>query len=90
MIWFNGGPGCSSLYGLLYENGPCVVGDESDELFENEFTWAKKFNMLYLEHPAGIGYSYSKDRPGFNDITQSYDTLKALNLFYEKFPEFKN
>jgi len=44
--------------------------------------------MLYIESPAGVGYSYARSKVSFNDITSSYDNLKALNLFFDKFPEF--
>jgi len=29
VLWFNGGPGCSSLLGFISENGPFKIDDNS-------------------------------------------------------------
>lgn len=48
IVWFNGGPGCSSLSGLLAEYGPFFVNRYGTSLFENVYTWNKAANMLFL------------------------------------------
>lgn len=57
LVWFTGGPGCSSLAALLLENGPFVFKPEKHELEVNENAWNKRANVLYLELPAGVGFS---------------------------------
>ena len=39
ILWLNGGPGCSSLYGALNENGPFVFNLGTNDLRVNEFSW---------------------------------------------------
>jgi carboxypeptidase C (cathepsin A) len=57
-IWLNGGPGGSSLMGLMEENGPCFVGPDSKETFLNPWSWNNEVNMLYLDQPTQVGFSY--------------------------------
>lgn len=57
IFWFNGGPGCSSLLGFMQEHGPYVMDDETDFFFKNEYSWNKEANIVYIESPAGVGFS---------------------------------
>lgn len=89
VLWLNGGPGCSSLDGLLAEHGPFLVNDDGKTLRNNPFSWNKVANVLYLEAPAGVGFSYSTD--GIyetNDDKTADDNHAALRYFFSVYPEF--
>uniref|UniRef100_UPI0037E8CCBF lysosomal protective protein n=1 Tax=Semicossyphus pulcher TaxID=241346 RepID=UPI0037E8CCBF len=89
VLWLNGGPGCSSLDGFLSENGPFHVNDDGATLYENKLSWNKIANLLYLESPAGVGYSYSDDQKYATDDDQvADDNYEALQSFFVKFPNF--
>ncbi|KAM3877493.1 lysosomal protective protein [Diretmus argenteus] len=89
VLWLNGGPGCSSLDGFLSENGPFHVNDNGATLYENKLSWNKIANVLYLEAPAGVGYSYSDDQKyKTNDDQVADDNYLALQSFFVKFPNF--
>jgi carboxypeptidase C (cathepsin A) len=94
IIWTNGGPGCSSLLGWATENGPWLQPDNSTEFFENPHSWNKNASVLYVEHPAGVGYSYCDPAiPAdckFDDLTDSEDNLALLVEWFAKYPEYKN
>nr|XP_014349153.1 PREDICTED: lysosomal protective protein-like isoform X2 [Latimeria chalumnae] len=89
VLWLNGGPGCSSLDGFLSENGPFHVNDDGATLYINEFSWNKIANVLYLEAPAGVGYSYSVDKNYQTDDDKvAENNYLALQSFFVKFPNF--
>lgn len=92
VIWFNGGPGCSSLDGFLSEHGPFVFEDDQTALNGsfNPWSWNNAANMLYIEAPAGVGFSpssvpYTGDN--YNDNVTMVDNYEALLTFFEGFPE---
>ncbi|XP_028930394.1 lysosomal protective protein [Ornithorhynchus anatinus] len=88
VLWLNGGPGCSSMEGILEENGPYRIHSDSF-LYENPFSWNKVASVLYLESPAGVGYSYSLSRNyQINDEQVAADNYQALQCFFAKFPSF--
>ena len=48
VLWFNGGPGHSSLEGLLMGNGPFRIDDSGESFDYNDYAFNTKANMLYL------------------------------------------
>jgi cathepsin A (carboxypeptidase C) len=92
VLWMNGGPGCSSMDALFYEHGPLLVSENGSKLVENPYTWTKLANVLYLEAPVGVGYSYSDDQADTKKLTDDItatDNLQALKEFFKGFPELK-
>ncbi|KAK7394292.1 hypothetical protein VNO78_14814 [Psophocarpus tetragonolobus] len=92
VLWLNGGPGCSSLgVGAFSENGP--FRPKGEALVWNPFSWNREANMLYLETPIGVGFSYSTDTSsyeGVNDKVTARDNLVFLQNWFIKFPEYRN
>jgi cathepsin A (carboxypeptidase C) len=90
MLWLNGGPGCSSLLGMVTEVGPWVFVDGESTIFYNNYTWLEQVNLLFLEAPAGVGFSYLQNTSYvYNDTNTAEDNFAALlNFFTNKFPEY--
>lgn len=55
VIWLNGGPGCSSMMGLLQENGPCLVNDDGHSTRVNPHSWTEAAHARPVSRSAGIG-----------------------------------
>ena len=91
VLWFNGGPGCSSLLGWSQEHGPYSMDDGTNFWRENEYSWNKEANVIYLESPAGVGYSTCSNisECRSNDDISADDNLAAVLAWYAKFPEYQ-
>ncbi|KAF8544567.1 carboxypeptidase D [Trichophaea hybrida] len=57
VIWLNGGPGCTSLEGLLQENGPFLWQTGTFKPLQNVYSWHKLANVLWVDQPVGTGFS---------------------------------
>ena len=85
-LWLNGGPGCSSLFGLICEIGPVVLDPYSGELKENPYSWNKNANILTIDQPAGVGYSITNDSNyQWNDDLMGENLLTGLKDFINLF-----
>ncbi|XP_069845977.1 lysosomal protective protein [Dipodomys merriami] len=91
VLWLNGGPGCSSLDGLLTEHGPFLIQPDGVTLQYNPYSWNLIANVLYIESPAGVGFSYSDDKVfSTNDTEVAQSNFEALKDFFRLFPEYKD
>uniref|UniRef100_A0A8D0B6T3 Probable serine carboxypeptidase CPVL n=2 Tax=Salvator merianae TaxID=96440 RepID=A0A8D0B6T3_SALMN len=90
LLWLQGGPGGTSMFGLFVEHGPYVV-HKNLTLSERNFPWTSKFSMLYIDNPVGTGFSFTDDAAGYavnqNDVGR--DLYSALIQFFQLFPEYQ-
>ncbi|KAH0726055.1 hypothetical protein KY284_001920 [Solanum tuberosum] len=94
LLWLNGGPGCSSLaYGAMEEIGPFRIHKDGKTLYRNNYTWNQAANLLFLESPAGVGFSYSNissEVKSNGDRNTAIDNIIFLLNWIQRFPEYKN
>nr|GMD15355.1 serine carboxypeptidase-like 25 [Ipomoea batatas] len=93
VVWLNGGPGCSSVaYGASEEIGPFRINKTASGLYLNKFSWNTEVNLLFLETPAGVGFSYtnrSSDLLNTGDYRTAKDSLQFLIRWMDRFPSYK-
>jgi len=82
VLWMTGGPGCSSLLALFYENGPYKINTDLS-LSINPYSWNNNATVLWIDQPVGTGYSYADS----GDIGVVNEQEMADNM-YEFFQHF--
>ncbi|KAH6674188.1 Alpha/Beta hydrolase protein [Halenospora varia] len=80
LIWLNGGPGCSSLEGLLQENGPFIWQYGTYKPVPNPYTWVNLTNVVWVEQPVGTGFSQ-----GIPTATSETDVAAQFLGFWKNF-----
>ncbi|KAH8063419.1 serine carboxypeptidase [Aureococcus anophagefferens] len=74
ILWTNGGPGASSMFGVFVELGPLVLDERSTRtaafektgvpsLFYNEYGWTQLGSVLMFDWPPPVGFSQCGDDP---------------------------
>ncbi|KAF9444865.1 alpha/beta-hydrolase [Macrolepiota fuliginosa MF-IS2] len=90
-LWFNGGPGSSSMIGLVQEHGPCRINNNTDTVSLNPYSWNEQANILYIDQPAGVGYSTGNRVIGTSvDAAHDIWTFIQIWLSDSKFSQYKN
>jgi len=78
VMWLNGGPGCSSLEGLLIETGPFLTVNSGYDLELNAYAWNRNANVVYLDQPVGTGFAHARD----NAYAQSQEEVNIMFMAF--------
>ncbi|XP_039764469.1 venom serine carboxypeptidase-like [Pararge aegeria] len=90
ILWLQGGPGSSSMYGLFEELGPYTVTKDL-KVQAKEHSWSKDHSLLFIDNPVGTGFSFTDSDDGYstNQTTIGENLYKALQQFFQIFPELR-
>ncbi|KYR01979.1 peptidase S10 family protein [Tieghemostelium lacteum] len=91
LIFFQGGPGASSLFSLFVETGPYRILSNLTMVPAN-VTWNSEFHMMYIDNPVGTGFSYTTSDDGYsnNEVEIAQNLYNLLTQFYQIYPEFSD
>uniref|UniRef100_A0A3P8NJK7 Probable serine carboxypeptidase CPVL n=1 Tax=Astatotilapia calliptera TaxID=8154 RepID=A0A3P8NJK7_ASTCA len=91
LLWLQGGPGGTSMFGLFVEHGPYVVY-KNMTVGPRDYAWTARYSVLYIDNPVGTGFSFTEDDRGFaqdqDDVGR--DLYNALTQFFQIFPEYQS
>ncbi|EGD73922.1 serine carboxypeptidase CBP1 [Salpingoeca rosetta] len=91
ILWMTGGPGCSSQLALLFENGPCTVNQDGTATIENPFGWNAQANIIFVDQPAGVGFSYGDaGDEDHNEAMVAEDMYNFLHEFFNAHADLAN
>ncbi|KAJ8723839.1 hypothetical protein PYW07_007819 [Mythimna separata] len=88
IIWLQGGPGASSLFGLFDEIGPLRIENGTAE--KMPITWGSNYSLLFIDNPVGTGFSFTEGEEYGTDEDQiGASLLSFLQQFLLVFPELR-
>lgn len=89
IIWFNGGPACSSLLGLFKIHGPVTFPRTATKPQRNPYSWTRGANIVYVDQPIGTGFSTGNSGNMDNEHNTAA-VVKWLDSFFKTFPEMRS
>lgn len=76
----------------MTEHGPFRPNPDGITLSMNPYSWNRIANVIYLEAPIGVGFSYATN-PAYTyhstDNSTAYDNYAFLQGWFKKFPEYR-
>lgn len=82
LLWLQGGPGGTSMFGLFSENGPYYL-TQNLQLMPRNITWNQNYAMIFIDNPVGVGFSYT-DATGYSTTEEevAQNLYTALSTFF--------
>jgi len=92
LVWLQGGPGASSMYGMFAEIGPFSVAADKKTLLPRSVNWNNKYSLIFIDNPVGTGFSYTASDNGFvkNEDQVGLNLYSTLYQFYQIFEEYRS
>ncbi|EQC31140.1 hypothetical protein SDRG_11324 [Saprolegnia diclina VS20] len=89
IVWLNGGPGASSMTGLLTEMGPYRMQADGS-LKSHPHSWTNVAHMLFFDQPVGTGYTSATSDDGYVNSQEEMaaQLYIALQAFFTLHPEY--
>ncbi len=92
VVWLNGGPGASSLTGLMVEGvGPLLLSSDGEKMSRSPAAWSDVAHVVSWDSPVGSGYSFS-DRGDDGYATSleqvAVELREAMLALYELHPQY--
>lgn len=90
LLWLQGGPGGSSLFGLFSELGPLIAKKDGFSL--RKYHWALNYHLIFIDNPVGTGFSYTKDDEGYcsDQDCVGKGLYNSMQQFLTLFPDLRN
>ncbi|KAJ7770967.1 alpha/beta-hydrolase [Mycena maculata] len=82
VLSIGGGPGSSGMVNPMAGQGPCLAVENGT--IPNPNRWTEHFNLLALDHPVGVGFSYGTQVNNSRDA--AIDVYDFFQKFYRLFP----
>ena len=90
LIWFQGGPGCSGLVGMMLENGP-VHSPDGVRLKFRQSNWPYQLNVssVYFEQPFGTGFSNGRPPTVLSDLAAAQKNADFIEQFLTAHSQYR-
>lgn len=91
LLWTQGGPGLSALFGQFLQNGP-IAFTGNPLLSLRQKTLQKNMSIIYLDLPVGAGFSFTDDNTTYPKTLEevTITVITFLNQFLELFSDYKD